>query len=83
MELNMTIISLDKAAEILATLCMRLSSSPDRPLPAAESAIQEAPTWLLKANVTVFRHADRTPKQKLKLYSHFSHCTHSLTLSYQ
>ncbi|KAG5646576.1 hypothetical protein DXG03_002879 [Asterophora parasitica] len=56
----------DKAADILAALCMRMSTSLERPLPAADKPAQEAPTWLLKANVTVFRHADRTPKQKLK-----------------
>lgn len=55
-------LHLDRAADILAALCMRVSSSIERPLPAAQTPSQEAPTWLLKANVTVFRHADRTPK---------------------
>ncbi|KAL0070778.1 inositol hexakisphosphate and diphosphoinositol-pentakisphosphate kinase [Marasmius tenuissimus] len=54
----------DKAAEILASLCMR--HSPGRPLLPAQVPPQESSTWLLKANVTVYRHADRTPKQKLK-----------------
>ena len=58
----------DRAAEILAGICFQLRSSPDRLLPSATGPVPqgESSTWLLKANVTVFRHADRTPKQKLK-----------------
>lgn len=56
----------DKAAEILASLCMHVSASPGRLLPVAEATPHDSFTWRLKANVTVFRHADRTPKQKLK-----------------
>ena len=58
----------DRAAEILAGICFQLRASPDRLLPSATGPVPqgESSTWLLKANVTVFRHADRTPKQKLK-----------------
>ena len=57
----------DRAAEILSQFCKKVRDSPQRVHHAiSESNSQESSTWLLKANVTVFRHADRTPKQKLK-----------------
>jgi inositol hexakisphosphate/diphosphoinositol-pentakisphosphate kinase len=57
----------DKVADILSALCGRVSISPERHFPSVEAPVEEeAPTWLLKAHVAVFRHADRTPKQKLK-----------------
>ncbi|KAF8609621.1 cortical actin cytoskeleton protein asp1 [Ceratobasidium sp. AG-I] len=55
----------DKAAEILADVCFKYSVKPGR-APGASDILDDGPSWTLKANVTVFRHADRTPKQKLK-----------------
>lgn len=59
----------DKCAEILAKFCKANVSkhmlSDGRRLTAPRGD-QEQASWTLKANVTVFRHGDRTPKQKLK-----------------
>ncbi|KAF5370141.1 hypothetical protein D9758_001059 [Tetrapyrgos nigripes] len=55
----------DRASDILVSFCMQATTSPGRPQIISD-APTEMPTWLLKANVTVYRHADRTPKQKLK-----------------
>lgn len=57
----------DKAADILLNISKQLMASPLRAISISEQAkTPEPPSWKLKANVTVFRHADRTPKQKLK-----------------
>ncbi|EOQ99136.1 Inositol hexakisphosphate and diphosphoinositol-pentakisphosphate kinase [Wallemia ichthyophaga EXF-994] len=55
----------DKCAEILSTFCRK--TAPKRPLTAVHNGSpRDKGSWKLKANATVVRHADRTPKQKIK-----------------
>lgn len=61
----------DKCAEILAKFCkanvLPHALNDSRRLASPRGGgDQEQASWTLKANVTVFRHGDRTPKQKLK-----------------
>ena len=57
----------DQCARILCQFCeAHRIARPLRPPSEDVRAIEETSSWVLKANVTVFRHGDRTPKQKIK-----------------
>ncbi|PWN34277.1 putative VIP1-actin cytoskeleton organization and biogenesis-related protein [Meira miltonrushii] len=59
----------DNCAEILSKFCKVNVPRPlnqSRGHTPTRGGDQEQASWTLKANVTVFRHGDRTPKQKLK-----------------
>lgn len=57
----------DQCAAILSKFCM--DHYFERPMRRTSELIRdqgETSSWVLKANVTVFRHGDRSPKQKIK-----------------
>lgn len=57
----------DKCAEILLQYCA--AEQVRRPLRRPSEMVraeESTSSWVLKANVTVFRHGDRSPKQKIK-----------------
>ncbi|KAI9611475.1 hypothetical protein H4Q26_008425 [Puccinia striiformis f. sp. tritici PST-130] len=59
----------DKCADTLAKFCLKAMSSLTVPPPTPGQDVTPKPTvssWKLKAMICVFRHADRTPKNKLK-----------------
>jgi len=59
----------DKCADTLAKYCLNALPSLTTPPPKPGQNVKQKPTvssWKLKAMICVFRHADRTPKNKLK-----------------
>ncbi|PKI85254.1 hypothetical protein MVES_000964 [Malassezia vespertilionis] len=57
----------DKCAQVLSKFFeANVASCPQRSPCVLENVSEETSSWVLKANVTVFRHGDRSPKQKLK-----------------